>query len=155
MLPASSAPLAGLFLVLAVLPLTFSTPAGHWARPGHPAKNCAGQERPVELFVESADRVRFLGESLSLSELPARVRQVMRPRAMRALFVKALPDTAYGDVARAIGSIAPEVEHAVLLTPRLEQAGGGCYAVGLTPFQDQSLAPEAPHVQPVPRWKPW
>lgn len=155
MTTAFSAPLASLFLVLAVLPLTLSAPAGHWVRPGHPAKNCAGQERPVELIVESADRVRFLGESLTLSELPARVRQGMRPRTMRVLFVKALPDTDYGNVARAIGSIAPEVEQVVLLTPRLEQTGCGCYAVGLTPFRDQSLAPEAPQVQQLPRWKLW
>ena len=69
---AFSAPLASLYLVLAVLSLTSSAPTGHWARPGHPAKNCAGQERPVELIVESADRVRFLGESLTLPELPDR-----------------------------------------------------------------------------------
>jgi len=155
MMQAFSAPLASLFLLLAVVPLTISRPAGHWVRPGHPAKKCAGQERPVELIVESADRVRFLGESLTLPELRTRVRSAMRPRAMRALFVKALPDTPYGEVARAIGLIAPEVEHAVLLTPRLEEAGSGCYAVGLTPFQDQSLAREAPHVKPVPTWKLW
>ena len=154
-MPVSTAPLASLFLVLAVLPLTFSTPAGYWARPGHPANNCAGQEAHIEMLVEGQGRVRFLGESLTVPELRTRVRQVMRPRAMRALFVRALPETPYGDVARAIGSIAPEVEHVVLLTPRLERAGSGCYAVGLAPFQDQSLAPEAPHVQPVPRWKLW
>ncbi|MBK7930602.1 MAG: hypothetical protein IPJ98_24955 [Bryobacterales bacterium] len=74
---------------------------------------------------------------------------------MRALFVKALPDTAYGDVAQAIGSIALEAEHVVLLTPRLEQAGGGCYAGGLVPSRDQSLTPEAPHFKPLPRWKLW
>lgn len=45
--------------------------------------------------------------------------------------------------------------HMVLFTPRLEQGDGGCYAVELKPSRDQSLAPEAPHVQPVPRWKWW
>lgn len=147
-------PLAGVFAILAVLVATLPRMEGHRVKLGQPGQSCVGEEEPVELVIESRGIVRLQGQVVALPELPAAVRKWMRPRAQRAVFVFAASEVDYGAVAGAIGALAREAEHIVLLTPRLAAAGRGCYRIG--PGWHREAAPVPPsHMQPVPRWKLW
>lgn len=155
MWPTHAAPFASLFLILAVLPLAHPTPVGFLAWTGRAAKQCGGQEAPVELVVGSSGAVTLQGELVRLEELPARVRLVMRTRATRWAVVHGGAEADYGFIVAVIAAIAADVDRVVLSTPRLEQRAKGCYAAGSEQFRDLSLPDPAAHVQPVPRWRIW
>jgi biopolymer transport protein ExbD len=155
MRPNHAAPFASLFLICSVLPLAQPTPVGFPAWTGRAAKQCGGQEAPVELVVGRSGAVTFQGEPVRLDELPARVRLVMRTRATRVAVVHGGAEADYGFIVAAIAAMTGEVDRVILSTPKLDERARGCYAVGSEQFRDLSLPDPAAHVQPAPRWRIW
>jgi biopolymer transport protein ExbD len=148
------APFAGLFLILTVTLLSYQSSEGVFVkiaiRPGF----CGDGDRPVILRAGPQGALKLYRQPVTLDQIPNRLREIMRHRAHRVMYVTGDHEVVYGEVLRAIDVSSAYVDFVAILTPAVGNSEGDCLGIKLGPFRDEVYGQIPAQVQPVPRW-PW
>ncbi|MEP7367228.1 MAG: hypothetical protein ABI972_28535 [Acidobacteriota bacterium] len=150
--PARFAPFAGLFLILAVTLLSYQRSEGIFVKIAIRPDFCGDDDRPVILRVGPQGALKLYRQPVTLNQIPDRLREIMRYRAHRVMYVAGDLEVAYGEVLSAIDVSSAYVDYVAILTPAVGNSEGDCLGIKLGQFRDEVDGQLPAHVQPVPRW---
>jgi biopolymer transport protein TolR len=151
-----AAPLAGLFLILAVVAFVcLATPQGLMVEL---ADRMEGADcipfRDIVISVANDGSLRINKDPVELVSLQGRLHEIFETRNQRLVFVMADSDVAFQKVAETIESAQREVEYVALLTPAVQKETGCLIASRPVPIKPQTHVDLPPWMHPVPLW-PW
>jgi biopolymer transport protein ExbD len=79
-----------------------------------------GDGRPIVATLARDGRVQLNMETIAVAEVGRRLRDVLRTRADKLIFVKAESDVSFGDFVQMLDLLHPEAEVLSLITPQVE-----------------------------------